>query len=115
MLNKFFGSFAQSAALLEAQASSFAAKYRVEVKVPDEPADVSYVIFSAGKEVLESAESGEILRVLVDPGYHRIVAVERALVGMPGQSARGIVLFSGTVDGDVSLPSSVRSSVLFRS
>jgi hypothetical protein len=84
---------------LNAQALELSAKLRVEVKVPDAPPDASWFIV-CGEDVLETAEAGEVLRVLVNPGFRRIHAVRK---GRPDQA---VLLFNGDVQRDVALPSS---------
>ncbi len=82
---------------------------------PDAALLESHVKHTTDFDAFEVAETGEVLNLLVEPGYHRIHAVPLAagrhgwlgtrgmLVAVPDDPEHGVLLFAGDVHTDVGL------------
>jgi hypothetical protein len=103
VLSRFFGHSEKTARMLEEQAADLSNKHRVEIRMPLRPAGITWTI-RAGREVLDTARTGEVLRVLVDGGHQRVIAYPQR-----DNDSRGVLLFSGNVTRDVSLNDSQNS------
>ena len=120
--------FEKASSELIADEARFARKHRVTVVMPKSSSEVSWVVYSrvasdaalmelhradaTDFDAFDLANSGEVLNLLVDPGYHRIhaVAVPRRrrtmrelMVAVPRDPENAALLFEGDVYSDVGL------------
>ena len=134
-VQSFIPDFEEATADLDVAAAKLASKYRVTVAVPSahpEGRGGRYVVYSrvasdvalmewhdahpVDFDAFEIAEAGEVLNLLVEPGYHRIHAhplpstakrgwlgTRGMLLAIPADPERGELLFAGDVYSDVGL------------